>query len=168
MSRQLAAILHHPDLQKLEGSWRGLHYLVTNTNTGELLKIQVLNVSKRELFYDCLRAVECHNTVLFNRLYEDEGFGRPDDPYGALIGDYEFSNHPEDIHLLTMMSIVAAATFCPFISGASPGLLGFKDWTELGMACWSSGPRSPTPLPPPAIRAFMPYLSAFFSASTPL
>jgi type VI secretion system protein ImpC len=131
MSKQLAAILHHPDYQKIEGSWRGLNHLVMNSETSATLKIKVFNVSKRDLFKDLDKAVEFDQSQMFKKLYENE-FGSPGgEPYGALIGDYEFSNHPEDVELLSKMSNVAAAAFCPFISAASPKLFGFDGWTEL-------------------------------------
>lgn len=131
LSKQLAAIMHCPALQKLEGSWRGLHHLVMNSETGTMLKIRVLNVNKRELFRDLDRSLEFDQNQLFKKLYENE-FGHPGgEPYGALIGDYEFENHPEDIDLLTKVSGIAAAAFCPFISAASPKMFGFDRWTEL-------------------------------------
>jgi type VI secretion system protein ImpC len=131
LSKQLAAILHHPDFQRLEGTWRGLNHLVMNTETGSLLKLKVLNVPKKELFKDVDKAVEFDQSQIFKKLYENE-FGTPGgEPYGALIGDYEFTNHPEDIGLLEKMSNVAAAAFCPFISAAAPTLLGFQSWSEL-------------------------------------
>jgi len=131
MSTQLAAVMHHPDFQKLEGSWRGLHHLIMNSETGAQLKIRVLNVSKRDLFKDVDKAVEFDQSQIFKKLYENE-FGSPGgEPYGALIGDYEFTNHPEDVELLSKMSNVAAAAFAPFITAAGADLFGFKDWTEL-------------------------------------
>jgi type VI secretion system protein ImpC len=131
MSTQLSAILHHPDFQKLEGTWRGLNYLVMNSETSATLKLKVLNVSKRELFVDVDKAVEFDQSQIFKKLYENE-FGTPGgEPYGALIGDYEFTNHPEDIDLLGKMSNVAAAAFCPFVSSANPTLFGFDSWEEL-------------------------------------
>lgn len=131
ISKQLAAIMHHPKFQKLEGSWRGLHHLVMNSETSAQLRIKVLNLPKRELFKDLDRAVEFDQSQAFKKLYENE-FGTPGgEPYGALVGDYEFTNHPEDIELLNKMSNVAAAAFCPFISAAAPGLFGFDSFTEL-------------------------------------
>jgi len=131
LSTQLAAIMHHPNFQKLEGTWRGLNYLVMNSETSAMLKIKVLNVSKRELFNDVDKAVEFDQSQIFKKLYENE-FGTPGgEPYGALVGDYEFINHPEDIDLLGKMSNVAAAAFCPFISAAAPKLMGFDSWQEL-------------------------------------
>lgn len=131
MSEQLAAIMHTPEFGKLEGTWRGLHHLVMNSETSATLKLRVLNVGKRELFKDLDKAVEFDQSQMFKKLYENE-FGSPGgEPYGALIGDYEFTNHPEDIDLLSNMSNVAAAAFCPFISAAEPALMGMDSWTEL-------------------------------------
>ncbi|HXH04687.1 MAG TPA: type VI secretion system contractile sheath large subunit [Candidatus Competibacteraceae bacterium] len=131
LSTQLAAIMHTAEFQRLEGTWRGLHYLVMNSETSSALKLKVLNISKRELFKDLDKAVEFDQSQIFKKLYEYE-FGTPGgEPYGALIGDYEFTNHPEDMALLGNMSNVAAAAFCPFIAAASPSLFGFENWTEL-------------------------------------
>jgi type VI secretion system protein ImpC len=131
ISKQLVAVTHKPEFQKLEGTWRGLHHLVMNSETSAQLKLKVFNVSKRELFKDLDRAVEFDQSQAFKKLYENE-FGTPGgEPYGALIGDYEFTNHPEDLDLLTKMSNVAAAAFCPFISAAAPALFGFESYTEL-------------------------------------
>ena len=131
VSKQLAAIMHHADFQRLEGSWRGLNYLVMNSETSTTLKLKVFNVSKRDLFKDLDRAVEFDQSQLFKKIYENE-FGMPGgEPYGALIGDYEFSNHPEDIDLLQKVSGVAAAAFAPFITAPAPQLFGFDQWTEL-------------------------------------
>jgi type VI secretion system protein ImpC len=132
LSRQLAAIMHNPDFLKLEGSWRGLHYLVMNSETGEQLKIRVLNVTKKELASDLEKAIEFDQSQIFKQIYESE-FGSPGGaPYGALIGDYEMSNHPEDVEFLTNMSHVAAAAFAPFITSANSSMFGLKDFRELG------------------------------------
>ena len=131
LSTQLNAVMHHPRYLQLEGSWRGLHYLVQNSETGTGLKLRVLNSSKRDLHRDLTRASEFDQSQVFKKIYEAE-FGTPGGaPYGALIGDYEWSNHPDDIDTLKLMSNVAAASFAPFISAAGAGLFGFKDWTEL-------------------------------------
>lgn len=131
MSRQLSEILHHPNYQKLEGSWRGLHHLVMNSETGADLKIRVMNIGKRELFKDLDKAIEFDQSQIFKKIYEAE-FGSPGgEPYGTLIGDYEFTNHPEDIDLLSKMSQVGAAGFCPFITASAPELLGMESFTEL-------------------------------------
>jgi type VI secretion system protein ImpC len=131
VSKQLAAVMHRPEFQKLEGTWRGLSYLVMNTETSAQLKLKVFNISKRELFKDLDKAVEFDQSQTFKKIYESE-FGMPGgEPYGALIGDYEFTNHPEDIDLLGKMSNVAAAGFCPFLSAADPALFGFEGWTDM-------------------------------------
>jgi type VI secretion system protein ImpC len=108
-----------------------LTYLVMNSETSAMLKLKVLNCSKRELFKDVDKAVEFDQSQIFKKIYEAE-YGTPGgEPYGALIGDFEFTNHPEDIDLLAKMSNVAAAGFCPFLSAADPMLFGFDEWTEL-------------------------------------
>jgi type VI secretion system protein ImpC len=131
VSKQLAAVMHRPEFQALEGTWRGLSYLVMNSETSAQLKLKVLNISKRDLFKDLDKAVEFDQSQTFKKIYESE-FGMPGgEPYGALIGDYEFTNHPEDIDLLGKMSSVAAAGFCPFLSAADPALFGFEGWTDM-------------------------------------
>src|SRR5215813_1681383 len=131
LSKQLNAIMHDAKFLKLEGSWRGLHHLVMNSETSSSLKIRVINMSKRELYKDVSKAIEFDQSQVFKKIYENE-FGTPGgEPYGAMIGDYEFTNHPEDIELLGQMSNVAAAAFAPFISAASPKLFGFNEFTEL-------------------------------------
>lgn len=131
LSTQLNAIMHDPKFLKLEGSWRGLHYLVQNSETGTSLKLRVLNLPKRELARDLSKAVEFDQSQMFKKIYENE-FGTPGgEPYGALIGDYEWTNHPDDVETLRLMSNIAAGAFAPFISAAGAGMFGFDDWTEL-------------------------------------
>jgi type VI secretion system protein ImpC len=131
LSRQLAAIMHSQEFRKLEGSWRGLHHLVTSSETGGSLKLRVFNCSKRELFKDLDKAVEFDQSQVFKKIYESE-FGSPGgEPYGALIGDYEFSAHPEDVGMLQNLSNVAAAAFCPFVTAPAPQMFGFDSWQEL-------------------------------------
>ena len=131
MSKQLNAVMHHEKFQKMEGTWRGLHHLVMNSETGAGLKIRCLNAKKKDLYKDLSKAVEFDQSQTFKKIYENE-FGTPGgEPYGALIGDYEFSNHPEDVELLSNMSNVAAAAFAPFITASDPGMFGFESYTEL-------------------------------------
>ncbi len=131
MSQQLAVIMHHASFQALEGSWRGLSHLVMNSETGASMKIRVFNASKREVFKDLDKAVEFDQSQIFKKVYEAE-FGSPGgEPYAAMIGDYQFTNHPEDIDLLTKMSQVSAAGFCPFVTAAGPELLGMDSFDEL-------------------------------------
>lgn len=131
MSKQLSAIMQSEKLQKLEGSWRGLNHLVMNSETSSQLKIRMLNLSKKELTKDLEKAVEFDQSQTFKKIYESEFGIAGGEPYAALIGDYEFSGHPDDLDLLTNMSNVAAAGFCPFISAASPEMFGFDSFTEL-------------------------------------
>ena len=107
LSDQLNAIMHSPKFLALEGSWRGLHYLVMNSETGTSMKLRVLNLPKRELSRDLQRAVEFDQSQLFKKIYENE-FGTPGgEPYGSLIGDYEWTQHPDDIETLRLVSNVA-------------------------------------------------------------
>lgn len=131
ISKQLAAVMHNEKFQKLEGSWRGLHYLVMNSETSKTLKIRMLNATKKDVYKDLDKAVEFDQSTTFKKLYEAE-FGTPGgEPYGLLVGDYEFTNHPEDVDMLSKMSNVAAAGFCPFVSAAGPQMFGFSSWQEL-------------------------------------
>jgi len=131
LSTQLNEIMHSPRFLHLEGSWRGLNYLVMNSETSTSLKLRVLNLPKRELHRDLTRAVEFDQSQLFKQIYENE-FGTPGgEPYAALIGDYEWTNHPDDMEDLRLISNVAAGAFAPFISAASANMFGFQNWTEL-------------------------------------
>jgi len=131
MSKQLAAVMHSPSFQKLEGTWRGLNYLVMNSETSKFLKLRVLNCPRQDLKKDLENAIEFDQSAIWKKIHEQE-FDMPGgEPYGALIGDYEFTNHPDDINILKWMSNVAAGSFCPFISAASPQLFGFESFTGL-------------------------------------
>jgi len=131
VSEQLNAIMHDERFLKLEGSWRGLNYLVMNSETGTGLKIRMMQISKKELGKDLQKAVEFDQSQLFKKIYENE-FGTPGgEPYGALIGDYEWTKHPDDVETLRLMSNVAAGAFAPFISGVGAGMFGFDNWSEL-------------------------------------
>jgi type VI secretion system protein ImpC len=131
ISNQLNEILHHPDFQKLEGSWRGLFHLVTQTKTGPMMKIRVMNSSKNELFRDFERATEFDQNALWKKVYEAEYGLFGGTPYGALIGDYEFCRDPDDIELLKHISNVAAAAHAPFFSAAHPSLINQDSWEQI-------------------------------------
>ncbi|HEX8639182.1 MAG TPA: type VI secretion system contractile sheath large subunit [Pyrinomonadaceae bacterium] len=131
LSEQMNAIVHHPDFQKLEGSWRGLNHLVKNSLTGTQLKIRVLNVNKKDLLKDLERAVEFDQSALFKKVYEDEYGTFGGAPFGALIGDYEFTNHPQDMSLLEKIAGVAATAHAPFLSAASPELFGWDEYSQM-------------------------------------
>ncbi|GAM09412.1 hypothetical protein OR1_01690 [Geobacter sp. OR-1] len=132
ISLQLNEVMHHSDFQKLESSWRGLNFLVDQTETGERQKIRVLNISKNELLKDMEKAAEFDQSGLFKKIYEEEFGTFGGASYGCLIGDYEFSSHPQDMVLLEKMSQVAAAAHAPFISAAAPTIFNLESFTELG------------------------------------
>ena len=131
VSLQLNEILHHAAFQKLEGSWRGLKYLMDQSETGVMLKIKVLNCSKREMLKDLQRAPEFDQSALFKKVYEEEYGIYGGSPFGALVGDYEFGKHPEDIELLEKISNVAAAAHAPFATAAAPDLFNLPSYTSL-------------------------------------
>lgn len=134
ISTQMNEILHHPSFQKLEGAWRGFHHLVNNTETDEMLKIRVLNISKKELHKTLkkYKGTAWDQSPLFKKLYEEEYGQFGGEPYGALIGDYEFDHTPVDVELLGEIAKVAAATHSPFLAAASPSLMHMQSWQELG------------------------------------
>jgi len=131
LSLQLNEILHHPSFQKLEGSWRGLRYLISNSNTSATLKIRVLNATKKELLRDIEKAPEFDQSALFKKIYEEEYGVFGGAPFGALVGDYEFGKHPEDMALLEGMSHIAAQAHAPFVSAAAPDLMNLESYTQL-------------------------------------
>jgi type VI secretion system protein ImpC len=131
LSAQLNEVMHSPEFQRLEATWRGLHYLVKQSKTGESLKIRVLNVSKRDLFKDLEKAIEFDQSALFKKVYEAEYGQLGGEPYGMLVGDYEFGRHPEDINLLKMVAGCAASAHAPFVAASDPKLFGFDRFTEL-------------------------------------
>jgi type VI secretion system protein ImpC len=133
LSEQINLILHHEDFRKLEGSWRGLHHLVSNTETDEMLKIRVMNISKKEVGSTIkkFKGTAWDQSPLFRKLYEDE-FGTPGgQPYGALIGDYYFDHTAPDVEIMSGMAQISAAAHAPFIAAAAPGLMGMETWQEL-------------------------------------
>src|SRR5215213_5002155 len=131
ISAQMNEIMHQEEFQKLEGSWRGLQHLVRNSLTGPQLKIRVMSVTKKDLLKDFERALEFDQSTLFKKIYEEEYGTFGGAPYGALIGDYEFGNHPQDMALLEKLSQVAAAAHAPFISAASSELFGWDTFSEM-------------------------------------
>ncbi|MCI0682787.1 MAG: type VI secretion system contractile sheath large subunit [Gemmataceae bacterium] len=131
LSAQLNEVMHHPDFQKLEGTWRGLHYLVSRTATGETLKIRVLNVTKKELVHDLERAVKFDQTILFKKIHDEVYGWLGGEPYGLVVGDYEFSQSLEDVNLLKMISQIGAAAYAPFVAAASPKMFGIDRFGEL-------------------------------------
>src|SRR5215472_6717929 len=131
LSLQLNEVLHHPAFQKLEGSWRGLKHLMDHSETGIGLKIRVMNVTKKELLRDIEKAPEFDQSALFKKIYEEEYGVFGGAPFGALIGDYEFGKHPEDMALLEGISHVAAQAHAPFVSAAASDLFNLESFTSL-------------------------------------
>ncbi|WP_157269472.1 type VI secretion system contractile sheath large subunit [Azohydromonas aeria] len=132
VSAQLSEVMHHPEFQKLEASWSGLHYLCRQTPTGKGMRIQVLNATRKELVKDFRSAIDFDQSTLFKKVYEEEFGTFGGAPFGALIGDYEITRQPEDVYFVEQMSHVAAAAHAPFLCAAAPELLGLDAFTELG------------------------------------
>lgn len=133
MTAQVNAIIHHEDFQKLEGAWRGLSYLVNNTETDEMLKIKVLNVSKSEVGKTLkkFKGTAWDQSPLFKKIYEEEYGIFGGHPFGCLVGDFAFDHSPADVDWLREMAKVSAAAHAPFIAGAAPSVLGMDSWGEL-------------------------------------
>ena len=133
LSAQVNEILHHPDFQKLEASWRGLAFLVNNTETDETLKIRVLNISEKDLSKTIakFKGTAWDQSPLFKKMYEDE-FGMPGgQPFGAIIGDYNFDHTPPKMEIMQGMAQIASAAHAPFITAAAPTLMNMESWQEL-------------------------------------
>ena len=133
LTDQLNAIMHDEAFQNLESRWRGLSDFVFGTETSTRLKIRVLNVSQGELLKDLESAVDYDQSVLFKKVYEDEYGTLGGFPYSALIGDFYFGRHPQDVALCRRISEVASAAHAPFIASSSPKLFDMKSWTELAV-----------------------------------
>jgi type VI secretion system protein ImpC len=133
LTEQVNLILHHPDFQQLEGAWRGLSYLVNNTETDEMLKIRVLNISKKELGKTLrkFKGTAWDQSPIFKKMYEEEYGQFGGEPYGCLVGDYYFDQSPPDVELLNGIAQVSAAAHCPFIAAAAPSLMQMESWQEL-------------------------------------
>ena len=133
MSEQINQIMHHPDFQKLESAWRGLHYLVSNSETDDQLKIRVLNVSKKELHKTLKRykGAAWDQSPIFKKLYEEEYGTLGGEPFGCLVGDYYFDHGPQDVELLGEMAKISAAAHAPFLTAAAPTVFQMESWQEL-------------------------------------
>nr|WP_315595948.1 type VI secretion system contractile sheath large subunit [uncultured Cupriavidus sp.] len=133
LSEQINLILHHPEFQRLEAAWRGLHHLVSNTETDKKLRIRVMDLSKDELRRTLRRhkGIGWDQSPMFKRIYEEEYGQLGGEPYGCLVADYHFDHTPPDVELLGAMAKVAAAAHAPFIAGASPAVLQMDSWQEL-------------------------------------
>jgi len=133
LTEQINLILHNEDFQKLEGAWRGLSYLVNNTETDEMLKIRVMNIGKQDLARTLKRykGTAWDQSPIFKKVYEEE-FGQfGGAPFGCLVGDYHFDQTPPDVELLGEIAKVSASAHAPFIAGASPTVMQMESWREL-------------------------------------
>jgi type VI secretion system protein ImpC len=133
LGRQINLVLHHPDFQALEASWRGLHFLVRCVETDTMLKIRLFNISQRELGRTLrkFRGTAWDQSPIFKKIYEEEYGQFGGEPFGVLIGDYEFDHQPQNIQILADMAAIAAAAHVPFITAAAPALMQMESWTEL-------------------------------------
>lgn len=129
VSKQLGKVLHHEKFQKLEGSWRGLKHLIENSLTGPDLKIKVLDCRKKELAKDLEENIEASS--MWGKMYSEDFDQAGGQPFGALVGDFEFGNNPEDLFLLEQVSHISAAAFCPFLTSPAPSLMQLDNWGEL-------------------------------------
>ncbi|QCO67882.1 type VI secretion system contractile sheath large subunit [Luteimonas yindakuii] len=132
ISEQLSAVMHAPEFQQLESTWRGLHYLCQQTSTGPMIKVKVLNAPKKDIVRDFKSAIDFDQSALFKKVYEEEFGTFGGAPFGALIGDYAIGRQPEDMYFIEQMSHVAAAAHAPFISAASEDMFGLESFTDLG------------------------------------
>jgi len=133
MSAQVNAIIHHPDYQQLESAWRGLHHLVNNTETDEMLKIRVMNISKKDVHKTLrkFKGAAWDQSPIFKKLYEEEFGQLGGEPYGCLVGDYYFDHSAPDVETLGELSKISAAIHAPFISGTASSLFQMESWSEL-------------------------------------
>jgi len=133
LTEQINLILHNERFQQVEGAWRGLGYLINNTETDEMLKIRVLNISKKDLGKTLkkFKGVAWDQSPLFKKLYEEEYGQLGGEPYGCLVGDYAFDHTPPDVELLGQVAQISAASHAPFIAAASPSLMGMDSWQQL-------------------------------------
>jgi type VI secretion system protein ImpC len=133
LSDQVNEILHAPEFQQIESAWRGLNYLVMNSETDANLKISVMNVGKRELLNN-LRlypGARWDQSPLFKQVYEQEFGTLGGQPIGSMVCDYEFTHEPTDVQLLRALSKIAATAHMPLFAAAGPTLMGMDSWTEL-------------------------------------
>jgi type VI secretion system protein ImpC len=131
LSIQLNEVMHHAAFQKLEATWRGVKYLIDQSETSDMLKIKIFNSTKRELLRDLQRAPEFDQSSLFKKVYEEEFGVFGGAPFAGMIGDYEFSRHPEDVELLERIAQVAASAHAPFLTAAAPEMFNLDSYTSL-------------------------------------
>jgi len=138
LSKQLDAVLHHPRMRRLEGSWRGLHWLVERLpHSGNRVRLKMLHVRWQEICRDIERALEFDQSHLFRKIHEEEFGTAGGEPFGLIAGDYEVRHRPgpshptDDIGALSGLAAIAAASFSPMVFGASPELLGLDSFADM-------------------------------------
>jgi type VI secretion system protein ImpC len=133
LTEQVNEIIHNEEFQRLESAWRGLHYLVNNTETDSMLKIRVFNISKDDLAKTLkkYKGTAWDQSPIFKKIYEEEYGQFGGEPYGCLVGDYYFDNSPPDVAMLQELSGIASAAHAPFITGVAPTVMQFDSWREL-------------------------------------
>jgi type VI secretion system protein ImpC len=133
LTAQVNAIIHNEEFQQLESAWRGLSYLVNNTETDEMLKVRVMDLSKKDLSKTLkkFKGTAWDQSPLFKKLYGEEYGQLGGEPYGCLVGDYYFDHTPPDVEMLAGIAQIAAAAHAPFISAAAPATMQMDSWQEL-------------------------------------
>ncbi len=133
LTEQINLVMHSEDFQQVESAWRGLHYLVNNTETDEMLKIKVLNISKKEIGKTLkkFRGTAWDQSPIFKKIYEEEYGQFGGEPFGLLVGDYYFDHSPMDVQLLGDLAAVAAGAHAPFLAAAAPTVMQMDSWGEL-------------------------------------
>lgn len=133
LSEQINKIIHHEEFKQLESAWSGLHHLVSNSETNELMKIRFMPMTKKELGKNLkkFKGVMWDQSPIFKKVYEEEYGQFGGEPFGCLVGDYYFDHGPQDVEMLTEMAKISAASHCPFITGTSPNLMQMDSWEEL-------------------------------------
>lgn len=133
VSAQVNEIVHAVPFQRLEAAWRGVAYLVAQTEASAAVKVRLLQVSKSDLLRDLEAASEFDQSTLFKKIYEEEYGIFGGEPFGVLVGDYEFGRHPQDVALLERLAGVAAAAHAPFLAAAGPALFGWESFAQLSL-----------------------------------
>lgn len=133
LSQQMNAILHHPEFQELESAWRGLDYLVSGSETGQDLKIRVMNISRSELsnMFKQYRGTAWDQSPLFKKVYEQEFGQLGGEPYGAFVCDMQFDHSSKDLNIMKGLARIGAAAHAPMIAAADSNILNMDDWTEI-------------------------------------
>jgi type VI secretion system protein ImpC len=131
VQQYLDLVLHAPEFQALEATWRGLWYLVSRVESGSLLKVMIIDVTKQELLRDLQRAPEFDQTHLFRKVYEEPFGASGGEPFALFIGDFALGSSRPDMELLEKLAQIASACLAPFISAAAPDMFGLDEFAQL-------------------------------------